>query len=800
MANSKSVDELYLKLGLDLSGLDKDFVDAQQTVKTNIGRLKGEQNRIKLGLDIDTASLGPAITKGQKLALQEAALTKQLKLQEQVVAMAKAEYDAMAAAKGKNATASKRLETALLKEQKAMANLNLNYQKLQKGYTGGFGGKAKANVDGFTASLSGLQGALLQVTAVMGTAAGVVTFAKSSLDASEAIYGLHERLSISVTEAEKLDTLLQVSGVSAEAFTGVMVKLNKQMLTAGDGGNETTKMLDRFGVKLTDAQGNLLPMTQELEALSQGYQKAAASGEQEAYITQVLGVRGQVMVEMLREYTDLQARAGTIKGGSIMDPDEAHQLALDWSDMTVQLGKMADTVGSVLLPNLKNLIPVIKEVTGAIAQASKDKSLIGNGLMAVVDTAKGFLMGPVGSPLEQYANVRGGQLNAKRKETEDILGRPMTDNDALLRYNEDTGHYEKQTAEENAAKIAESLALGPFASLLVDTHIWQQVTEEEQKVIDTTKDMGKTDADTAKQMQASAAKKAEAEKKYQAILKATQELSKETDKLTKNDLEQSLDAVRQKLEAAKKAGVDEITLKQYAEAQKAKIAEDYADNVTAKLSEAWQSELDIRLAAIDKEAKAWKKKGADEVAATKWAEEEKRNAVRNTALDAIKNNRKRLEELRDAMGSGPTTGYGLDKNGKRIDFNFEHGGSQAAMAELSRQWIEEDRAKLGIKAGDVFSPELIQTFAQMQKYTQNQIVPGLESSMPLPVPQLAQLGNEGQSGRNTKNVNVASPQITVQINNPLVQDNASITELADQVADKIGPAILEAIGGNDNGY
>ena len=53
---SVSTGELYFKLGLDLSELDKDFVNAQNTVKTNIGKLKGEQSRIRLRMDIDTAS------------------------------------------------------------------------------------------------------------------------------------------------------------------------------------------------------------------------------------------------------------------------------------------------------------------------------------------------------------------------------------------------------------------------------------------------------------------------------------------------------------------------------------------------------------------------------------------------------------------------------------------------------------------------------------------------------------------------------------------------------------------------
>ena len=81
---------------------------------------------------------------------------------------------------------------------------------------------------------------------------------------------------------------MQVAGFQVETFTGIMVRLNKQVITAGDKGNEVTNTLKQFGVSLTDASGNLLPMNEELEKLAEGYKKAAESGQQEVYITQVL--------------------------------------------------------------------------------------------------------------------------------------------------------------------------------------------------------------------------------------------------------------------------------------------------------------------------------------------------------------------------------------------------------------------------------------------------------------------------------------------------------------------------------
>lgn len=813
MANSKSVDELYLKLGLDLSGLDKDFVTAQNTVKTNVGRLKGEQNRIKLRMDVDTANLGPAATKAQRLAVVEKGLTKQLQLQKQVVELTTAQYNEMAAAKGKSAKETQRLETQLLKEQKALAGINSRLKGLNQ----------EGTIPKTVVGIDQLQSSLLQLGAVAATGVGVLTFVKNAQAANEAIFDLHERLGISVTDAEELDNVLKVGGVSADAFTGVMMRLNKQILTAGENGNDTTKTLAAFGVSITDASGNLLPMNEALDKLAIGYAKAAESGQQEAYITQVLGARGQELVPLLREMEHIKDRASRIKGGGLMDPEEAHKLAEDWADMSIQIDKLAASMGSALLPALKELVPALQEGASALADFMKENPSGTTGAGAAVGTliagalaAKGgaavagalgaggaaAVAAPVVGTAVAGAAIYNGTNQYKkskaRKETEDILGRSMTDNDALLRYNEDTGHFEKQTAEESTAKIAGSMALGPFASPLVDTHVWQQVTEEEEKEIKLSKEKAEVEKANGKQSRELNTQKLGQLKDEAKALKINQDLELELFKLTHTDIVNEIADIAKKAAAYREAGADELELKKYIEAEKARVMENFQLNVIDKVNEVWQSSLDIRLAAIDKEKKAWQAKGLAEVASTKWAEEQKKDALRSSASEFIKDNRKRLEELRDAMRVQPTTGWGLDKDGKRIDFNFKH-DSQTTMAELSRQWIEEDRAKLGIKAGDVFSPELIQTFAQMKKYTANQLIPGLEGTMPLPVPQLAQLG-QGGGATIGKQITMGPQTINVSINNPLVQDNASITELADQVADKIGPAIVEAIGGNDNGY
>ena len=168
------------------------------------------------------------------------------------------------------------------------------------------------------------------------------------------------------------------------------------------------------------------------------------------------------------------------------------------------------------------------------------------------------------------------------------------------------------------------------------------------------------------------AQKIEAEKQYQKQLEKEKPIREALFKLTHSDLANSIFAIEQETKALEKQGMDKELITKNASAKKAKVMEEYETNVVDKLNSVWDTELQSRLKQIETERKAWLKKGADEVAATKWAEKEKQDAVRNAALDAIKNDRKRLEELRSAMNAdsrGKGSGYVKDDKGNIINLS-----------------------------------------------------------------------------------------------------------------------------------
>lgn len=281
-----------------------------------------------------------------------------------------------------------------------------------------------------------------------------------------------------------------------------------------------------------------------------------------------------------------------------------------------------------------------------------------------------------------------------------------------------------------------------------------------------------------------------------ATAKETQSLANETYKVTHNALQAELYDIDQKAQEYRDKQLDEVTVTKWTEAQKAKIMQDFADNTLAQIDAAFQSSLEARLAGIEKEKKAYQQKGVDEVTATKWAEEEKRKAIQEVALDAIKNNRKRLEAIREAMDSRPgSIDIQYEKNGVTKSFSQQTSDAenvQKNLQYLMQTWIEEERKKLGIASSNTFSPALIQQYEKMQNGIQNNLIPGLEQSA---------IGNMSSMGKYPQGAtNYISPTINVNIDRPVVRDEMDIADIAEKVADRIEPVIKQAIGGAENGY
>ena len=123
----------------------------------------------------------------------------------------------------------------------------------------------------------------------------------------------------------------------------------------------------------------------------------------------------------------------------------------------------------------------------------------------------------------------------------------------------------------------------------------------------------------------------------------------------KTDLQKSLDDIDRQAEEMRhkwRGSGHEGDIDAWAKQRKSQITSDWDKQVASQIDSIWKSSYDKRLDEIEREKQAWVKKGLDEVKATKWAEESKRQAMQETAQGMFTSNKKYYRAWKAAGGIG----------------------------------------------------------------------------------------------------------------------------------------------------
>lgn len=740
---STKIDNLYWSMGLDVTELDADFAATSEEVNKKLKEFARMAKATKLETEVKINGLTGTDSGMRRLEVTGQSLSKQLQIQEQRVRLLTAAYQQTVNRTGEASVASQNMYNRLLSESRAYSQLENQIRRTSaervkaaelanrnplRGLAGdtlqGFAqGGLNGGVSAATAGAMGLAsahpvaaGAIVAVEAVKQLGSAMVDATHFSAQFYGEINKLAQRLGISANEAYRFQMAVNLSGGDANQFANVVNRLNKEVLNAGVNGNDTTKALERFGVTLTDSQGKLLPMTQIMLNLSDGYNKAAASGNGAAFAAQVLGKNGQDLLPTLKNLRKDLEDVGDTDLGVIMDPEKVRQTERQLRIYNGEIRNLKAELGSLASTILPPIIKALHELNKEFAKGPEEMKTASMG-----DRIKSALMTTL---IPGY-----GQLKAVK----------------------DLSSYGQKKTDTNSAQPKDDTG-----------------TEDDEKKI---------------QLKAELLK--EQVRKQQEAEKALQAMNEETYRATHNTIQNQMHDIDEKAKKYRAAGVEEEQVTKYTEASKAKVIQEFNDTTAAKIKETYQTTLEARLDAIDREKKAWQDKGVAEVEATKWAEEQKLAATRNAALEAIRSDKENLQKVRDAMKQGNTTGYGIDANGNKVQFNFQHGNSLQRVAD---EILAQRQQKLGIDPNDQFTTAQIDAYQQVMKNVEGRLVPGLESKIPL-----------GGAAAGNKNYDI-HPSITVQIDGSIVQDDGTVNKLADRVADKIQTAITTTMGGGGNGY
>lgn len=786
----QTVGQLYVKLGLDVTDLDSDFALAGRTVNDAMAKLGHEMKALRIKTDIDISSLTGANTATAELTIREKSLNEQLRIQTNRVKIADAAYKEIVKTKGADSAASAKLETRLLNEQRAYANIARQLKDVKdaraaadaeanKGLAANTADRiaAGANLKQVALGAAGdigitsmLSSPMLKAAGVAtAVTAGIVSASKSAMAAGEGVYQLATKMHTTNAEAAQMARAFKMAGADVNSAIPAMIRLDKTVQDTGAAGQQMNAVLNAYGVTLRDANGNLLPINQQLENLAQGYRNAAAAGLESEFVTQTLGSRGAELVPVLQEMYDIQNRMARMPTNGLLDPDKAHQMMMDYREMQMEMNQISGSLGAALMPVAADVLPSVVSGIESVTQAIRDNK---DGIKAVSDIIgdivdiTGDVVGiitdnlpPITGGLETLSKglrVVDDLLKSAREHLKDIVDLAPGASAALKfgmnftpvglaglvksginkAYNFVTGGEEEKTETPTQNAVKEAL--------------------EPKKVQGTTQTAEETRAKIAAML---AANQKAAETATQAAPKVP-DISADVYHATHNDLQNQLYDIDRRADELRKEGVAEAEIVELTEARKAKVYKDYNRDVVDRVNASWKSELQNRLDDIEREKQAWIEKGLSEVRATQWAENEKGKVRQNAALSALKEQRQYLDLVKNAL-SGPGT------MAERMN------NARVAVLQTMRQ-------KMGI-SNDYMTPGLLDAFSTVMNDVKNNLVRGLETQS-----WAKNLESTGVAViRGTSEArDIPSVTNNVIVNGGVFEDNQTLQKFSDRTADK----------------
>ena len=790
----ETIAELSAKLKIDLSELEGDFALADKTVSQAMSKLNHESKKLRIQTDIDLTALGNAGSKVERLKLQEKSLTAQFELQRQKVNLVNAAYMRMVEVKGADSAASAKLETRLLNERKNLELLRAELGKVhavQNAKPIGTGQKIINSIaNGATMGQVALQGADalglvsmakspvgMAAAAGMAMATGMYKASTAAAAGGVALDKLATKLHTTTAEAAQMKKVFALAGADVGAAVPAITRLDKAIMTAGADGNDTTRMLDRFGVKLTDAQGNLLPVTQQLQRLAEGYKLAAFNGQETEYATQLLGARGAELIPVLSEMTELMGRAASIPSTGLLDVNQSKELIMTEREMNLAWGQLKGVMGVAFMPVVTASVEGLTDAIKAMVGVAKDAKEPVSGVADAMDGIK--------------VHVKDAKDNIN--DFVDALMRlkdEAANSDIVVHISQITDYMEKASGGARAGLQSEGLGNREYGSAANDTY-QQEVFEAKKKAMQrermlkgmrqyTQEDLEKLpekvyDPATGRGIEKAAVSKEE-EKAAAAAAKINSQVSDSLYKATHSDLENSLHEIDQRAEKMKAEGASEKEIVRLAEAEKAKIYRDFNDNTLSQIQKSWKSALQNRLDDIEREKRAWIQKGVDEVTATKWAEREKGKARQQAGLEALKQQRKYLDIYRQAM-QGPGTA--------------EQKAANAKMGILNAM-----RQQYGVQ-NERMTPQELMGFTDAMSAAKNNLIPGLEVDS-----WARELAKNSISVYRGAQEYHDIPGITtnITVEGGVFTDNDTINRMTSTVADRVNNTISKVVNAANYSY
>lgn len=222
-------------------------------------------------------------------------------------------------------------------------------------------------VDGTAGSMEKLISNFGKFTAAAGAGFGFIQLISGAVEAGARVKDLSETMGISAAQASMFSKTVSLAGGDVQTASAAIMRLDKTLSAGGASAEKAQAMLDAVGVSLQDANGKLLPVNEQLKALSEGYKAATSVGYGQEYLMETLGSRGIALTGVLREYTEAAQNAAKVQSVGL-DPEEMDRTKKEIDVLKMQASTLGTATGAALAPLIEQIIPPLTSGLASIAQ------------------------------------------------------------------------------------------------------------------------------------------------------------------------------------------------------------------------------------------------------------------------------------------------------------------------------------------------------------------------------------------------------------------------------------------------
>lgn len=329
------------------------------------------------------------------------------------------------------------------------------------------------SVDSVTGRVGSLVSKFTAIAGIMAGGFGLTSMIEGSVKAGEAVYQLSQRYQITTKEASEMNRILKITGSDADTAAKTIMRLDKALSGNSNEGKKAQETLKLFGVSLTDANGKMLPINQQLEELAKGYKAAADAGYGQEYVMNTLGVRGLALISVLQNYNEAAEVASKVKGIGL-NPEEMHKASLQLKEMELQFGQLKLASGAAITPLVMELLPqLLPYLQESAVWINKNKNEIASTaktlvqivalyesikiakkaaatVNAVVSTVKNS-QSPMGLDTAELTRAQEAQINKALRDNERVYAQ-------MRREAIKTANQQKLSAEETSAFLAQEFS------------------------------------------------------------------------------------------------------------------------------------------------------------------------------------------------------------------------------------------------------------------------------------------------------------------------------------------------------